>query len=46
MNPVPYFKAFAWLALIALGLSIATDFWIPMLLGAVGMFLLIRLLKA
>ena len=46
MNAVPYFKAFAWLALIALGLSITTDFWIPMLLGAVGMFLLIRLLKA
>ena len=45
MNPTPYLKGFAWLALIALGLSIFTNFWVPMLLGAIGTWLAVMLLK-
>ena len=35
MNPKPYLHAFAWIPLVALGCTVVSDFWLPMLLGAV-----------
>ena len=43
MNPIPYIKAFAWISIVALACSIFTEFWIPMVVGAVLVTLLIRL---
>ncbi len=43
MNPVAYITAFAWIAIVALGCSILSDFWLPMLLGALAITLLIRI---
>ncbi len=43
MNPYHYIKAFAWIAIVALVCSIFADFWIPMLVGAVAVTLLMRL---
>ncbi|MFD2301922.1 hypothetical protein [Roseibacillus ishigakijimensis] len=45
MNPLPYLKGFAWLSLIALAGTIFSDFWLPMLLGAVVVTLLFRLAR-
>ncbi|MEO5917246.1 MAG: hypothetical protein ABIS50_23650 [Luteolibacter sp.] len=45
MNPTAYLTAFAWLAIVALSGSILSDFWIPMLVGAVVVTLLIRLAR-
>jgi hypothetical protein len=45
MNPTTYLTVFAWLAIIALSSSICSDFWMPMLAGAVVITLLIRLLR-
>ena len=42
MNPYHYIKAFAWIAIVALACSIFADFWIPMIIGAVAVTLLIR----
>ena len=44
MNPYPYLKGFAWIAIIALACSIFTDFWLPMLAGATAIILLLSLL--
>jgi hypothetical protein len=43
MNPRFLFLVFAWLAIIALSFSVLSDFWLPMLVGAVVITLLIRL---
>jgi hypothetical protein len=43
MNPIPYIKAFAWISIVALSCSIFSDFWLPMLIGAVVITLLIKL---
>lgn len=43
MNPVPYFLAFTWLAIVALGISILSDFWLPILIGGIVVTLLVRL---
>ena len=43
MNPIPYIKGFAWISIVALACSIFTEFWIPMIVGAVLVTLLIRL---
>ena len=40
MNPFTYIRIFAWIAIVALACSIFTDFWIPMLVGAVLVTLL------
>lgn len=40
MNPFTYIRIFAWIAIVALVCSIFTDFWIPMLCGAVAITLL------
>ncbi|MGJ8724470.1 MAG: hypothetical protein ACSHYB_07930 [Roseibacillus sp.] len=43
MNPISYLKGFAWLSLVALACSVFSDFWLPMLAGAVVVTLLFRL---
>lgn len=43
MNPFTYIRIFAWIAIVALACSIFTDFWIPMLCGAVAVTLLASL---
>jgi hypothetical protein len=35
MNPKLIVFIFAWIAIIALSFSVISDFWLPMLLGAV-----------
>jgi hypothetical protein len=42
MNPIAYLKGFAWISIVALCCSIFSDFWLPMLLGAVVVTLLVR----
>ena len=43
MNPYPYLKAFAFIAIIALTCSIFTSYWIPIVIGAVIAVLLLRI---
>ena len=43
MNPVSYLKGFAWISIVALCCSIFSDFWLPMLVGAVIVTLLVKL---
>lgn len=43
MNPIFYLKVFAWIAIVALCCAIFSDFWLPMLIGAVVITALIRL---
>ena len=43
MNPKFLFLIFAWIAIVALSFSVLSDFWLPMLVGAVVITLLIRL---
>lgn len=45
MNPIAYLRGFAWLSIIALSCSIFSDFWLPMLIGAVVLTLLMKILK-
>jgi hypothetical protein len=40
MNPFFYIKVFAWISIVALACSVFADFWIPMLVGAVVITLL------
>lgn len=42
MNPVPYIRTFAWISIIALGCSIFSDFWLPMLIGALVIAVLVK----
>ena len=43
LNPIPYLKGFAWLSIVALSCSIFSDFWLPMLIGAVVITVLVKL---
>jgi len=43
MNSIPYIKVFAWISSVALCCSIFSDFWLPMLIGAVVITVLVRL---
>lgn len=43
MNPKFLFLIFAWIAIVALSFSVLSDFWLPMLVGAVVITFLIRL---
>ena len=43
MNPIPYLKVFAWISIVALCCSIFSDFWLPMLIGAVILTVLVRI---
>lgn len=45
MSPLSYIQVFAWISIVALGCSIFSDFWLPMLIGAVVITLLIRLVR-
>ena len=45
MNPNPYLHVFALIAIVALGFQIFSDFWLPMTVGAVAMFLIALLLR-
>ncbi|GAA5117409.1 hypothetical protein JIN84_17430 [Luteolibacter yonseiensis] len=38
MKPVPYLHIFAVISITALSLQIFTDFWVPVVIGAVAMF--------
>ena len=40
MNPKLLFSILAWIAIIALSISVLSDFWLPMLCGAVAVTLL------
>ena len=42
MNPIAYIKGFAWIAIVALCCSIFSDFWLPMLVGATVITLLVK----
>ena len=42
-HPMSLFLIFAWIAIIALSMTILSDFWLPMLIGAVVMTLLLKL---
>ena len=43
MNPAPLFLTFAWIAIIALSMTILSSYWLPMLIGAVVITLLIKI---
>ena len=43
MNPKLLFLIFAWIAILALSFSVLSDFWLPMLVGAVILTLLVRI---
>ncbi|MBX3742547.1 MAG: hypothetical protein KF712_16290 [Akkermansiaceae bacterium] len=45
MNPNPYIHVFALIAIVALGFHVFSDFWLPMALGAVAMFLIALMLR-
>jgi hypothetical protein len=45
MSPYPYVKAFAWISIVALCCSIFSDFWLPLVLGAAAITLLVRLAR-
>ncbi|MEX1116716.1 MAG: hypothetical protein WEB53_15830 [Akkermansiaceae bacterium] len=40
MNAFFYIKVFAWIAIVALACSVFSDFWIPMVCGAIAITLL------
>jgi hypothetical protein len=40
MNPFFYIKVFAWITIVALACTVFSDFWLPMLCGAVAITLL------
>jgi ABC-type transport system involved in multi-copper enzyme maturation permease subunit len=44
MNPIAYLKGFAWLSIVALSCSIFSNFWLPMLLGAIVLTLFVKIL--
>jgi ABC-type transport system involved in multi-copper enzyme maturation permease subunit len=44
MNPLLFLKGFAWLSIIALCCSIFSDFWLPMLIGAIAFTLIYKAL--
>ena len=45
MNPNFLFLIFAWIAITALSFSVLSSFWLPMLVGAVTITLLIKLAR-
>jgi len=45
MNPMHLFLIFAWLAIVALSFTILSDFWLPMVIGAVVTTVLIKLVR-
>jgi len=45
MNPVPWITAFAALSITALTFALVSNFWIPMLVGALTLALIIKLIR-
>jgi hypothetical protein len=45
MHPVPWITAFAALSITALTFALVSNFWIPMLVGALTLALLIKLVR-
>jgi hypothetical protein len=45
MKPWTLFLIFTWIAIVALSMSVVSDFWLPMLLGAAAITLLIKLAR-
>jgi hypothetical protein len=43
MKPWTLFLIFAWLSITALAMNILSDLWLPMLIGAVTVTLLVRI---
>lgn len=43
MTPKFLFLIFAWIAITALAMNILSDFWLPMLIGAVAVTMLVRI---
>lgn len=43
MKPWTLFLIFAWLSITALAMNILSDFWLPMLIGAATVTLLVRI---
>ncbi len=43
MKPWTLFLIFAWLSITALAMQILSDFWIPMLIGAITVTVLARI---
>lgn len=43
MNPLIYIRIFAWIAIVALACSLFSQFWLPMLCGALAITLLSNL---
>jgi LytS/YehU family sensor histidine kinase len=45
VKPWTLILIFAWLAITALAMNIISDFWVPMLVGALILALLIKLIR-
>ena len=45
-NPVRYIKLFAWFSIVALSFILISNFWLPLLIGAVSATLLVLLLPS
>lgn len=45
MNPTVLFLIFVWIAITALSFSVISSYWLPMLVGAVTITLLIKLAR-
>ena len=45
MNPIPYILGFVWIALVALAMSVLSDFWLPILIGAAAVAILLAIAK-
>jgi LytS/YehU family sensor histidine kinase len=45
MNPIPWITIFAVLSVTALTFALVSNFWIPMLVGAITLALLVKLVR-
>ncbi len=45
MKPIPYVHIFAVVSITALSLQIFSDFWMPLVIGAVAMFAVAVILR-
>ncbi len=45
MSPIAYIKIFAWISIVALACSFFSDFWLPCLIGAAVIAVIVRLAR-
>ena len=45
MNPIQWITAFAVLSITALTFALVSNFWVPLLVGAITLALLIKLIR-